>query len=129
MNNVNVDIFKCLGRRKLDDEMKSIFKIDFNTNTKIVLAVLKRFRSHKYHFRGPSIKHGSQSTVTLLNTKNDMNTKSHVIWEHVNTKSHVITCEFLAVVDRKVLISKELAGSTPIAKMMSSLEHKEIPLR
>ena len=32
-------------------EMKSILKIDFNTNTKIVLAVLKRFRGHKTNFK------------------------------------------------------------------------------
>ena len=31
--------------------MKSIFKIDFNTDTKIVLAVLKRFRGHKTNFK------------------------------------------------------------------------------
>ena len=47
--------------------MKSIFKIDFNTDTKIVLAVLKRFRDHKTSFK--YIKHGIQSTVVLLNTK------------------------------------------------------------
>ena len=33
VNNVNIDIYTSLGRR----EMKSIFKIDFNTDTKIVL--------------------------------------------------------------------------------------------
>ena len=32
-------------------EMKSIFKIDFNTDTKIVLTVLKRFRGHKTNFK------------------------------------------------------------------------------
>ena len=44
--------------------MKSILKIDFNTDTKIVLTVSKRFRGHK-----TIIKYGSQSTVALLNTK------------------------------------------------------------
>ena len=29
------------------DEMKSVFKNDFNTDNKIVLAVLKHFRGHK----------------------------------------------------------------------------------
>ena len=47
--------------------MKSIFKIDFNTDTKIILAVLKRFRGHKTSFRYK--KYGNQSTVVLLNTK------------------------------------------------------------
>ena len=42
--------------------MKSIFKIDFNTDTKIVVAVLKPFS------RSSNIKYGSQSTVALLNT-------------------------------------------------------------
>ena len=45
--------------------MKSILKIDFNTDTKIVLAVLERFGGHKTS----SIKYGSQSTVALLKTK------------------------------------------------------------
>ena len=31
--------------------MKSIVKIDFNTDTKIVLAVLKRFRGHETNFK------------------------------------------------------------------------------
>ena len=47
--------------------MKSIFKIDFNTDTKIVLAVLKRFRGHKTSFKYKI--YSSQSTVVLLNTK------------------------------------------------------------
>ena len=31
--------------------MKSIFKIDFNTDTKIVLTVLKRFGGHETNFK------------------------------------------------------------------------------
>ena len=38
-------------------EMESILKIDFNTDIKIVLAVLKRFKDHKTSFT--SIKYGS----------------------------------------------------------------------
>ena len=45
--------------------MKSILKIDFNTNAKIILAVLKRFRGHKT--KASSIKYDSQSTAALLN--------------------------------------------------------------
>ena len=65
VNNVSIDIFMCLGRRELEEWWNLFFKIDFNKNTKIVLAVLKRFIGHKTS----SIKYGSQSTVALLNTK------------------------------------------------------------
>ena len=43
-------------------EMKSIFKIHFNTDTKIVLTVLKRFGGHETNFKyqiRKSINHGS----------------------------------------------------------------------
>ena len=43
--------------------MKYIFKIDFNTDTKIVLAVLERFRSYKTNFKYQI------RTLAFLNTK------------------------------------------------------------
>ena len=67
--------------------MKSIFKIDFNTNTNIVLAVLESFRGHKTNF------------------KYQMTNGSYKYWSFHRILTTVAVD--VALVDRKVLITTD----------------------
>ena len=52
VNNVNIGIITCLGRRELQDRWNLFLSLlDFNRNAKIVSAVLERFIGHKTSFK------------------------------------------------------------------------------